>query len=235
LGAFVGHKDFVKFTVEKDINTLITGSPDRTLKAWDMTTRECICSVDVDDRMSDLIITNDKSKLICRSSKSIEIRRASDLGLISTSDTLGIGDYCCELEDGSFVSDSDRLILKRWSENGSVLQTFIGHSEEIRKIVELNSDILLSSTRNCVKLWKVSTGECLQTLDIKRAEVMKFSRGRFVTWACWSPTIRVWNEQGSLIDTIPSETDMTAMARVRDMIVTSGNITPLIVVRRLKK
>jgi len=236
MGAFVGHNDFTKFAVEKDINTLITGSSDRTLKVWDVTTCKCLNSVAVDDWMSNMIITKDRSKLICRTVReSIEIRRSSDLSLLSIIRT-GRGDCCCELKDGSFVSDSETELV-RWNVKGSVIQTFSGHFHYIHNVIELNdSDILVSSTRNDVRMWDVSTGECLRILDVKR-EIIKLSRGRFVTWERQSSVIRVWNEQGEVIDAIPSEVCTTAIVRVRDFIVTSyssSSTTSKFAVRRLK-
>jgi len=60
----------------------------------------------------------------------VEIRRISDLDVISSFNIhhCGVVLCVCELQDGSFVSSSDGADLKRWSEDGTVLQIFIGHT-----------------------------------------------------------------------------------------------------------
>ena len=81
-------------------------------------------------------------------------------------------------EDGSFVSAAWKT-MKRWDEKGTVLQTFSGHSNYINRVIELNRDVIVSaqSKDTTVKMWKVSTGECLRTLTLHSDGSVRTGKG----------------------------------------------------------
>jgi len=166
--------------------------------------------------------TKDKTRVLCGLADGrVEIRRVSDLGLTSSfkihNGEGGIWKIC-ELEDGSFVS-AEWKTMKRWDETGTVLQTFSGHSNEIRRLIELKSDVVVSGSNDkTLKMWKLSTGECLRTLSFHNGWVNgleKMKDGVFVSGST-DRKIVVWFEKGNSIETYQSESWITAMTRLRD-------------------
>jgi len=231
ISTFRGHTSAVWRAVEKDSNTLITLSFDHTLKEWNIRTCECVSSVDLSAffPIDNLIMTKDKSKLLCVSGGCFYLRRASDLSLITTfrihqSSAM----CCCELEDGSFVSCASDYTFEmiRWDVEGIVLHTFYGHSESILDVIELEHDIIVGASFNHILImWKVSTGECLRTLNqhhMSVPQLIKLSNNKFVSWDR-SSTMRVWNHKGDCIETVPTEYDVYRMMRVDNYIVTMAS------------
>ena len=155
--------------MDKDDNTLLTASSE-ALKVWNTSSCECLETLPVGSLVRCMLKTKDKSSIVCGlSGGRVEMRRASDLGVFYSfrlHDGYDAVKSICELEDGSFVS-AVKEVIDRWDSNGRVLQTFSGHAEHIYRVIELNRDVIVSaSLENTVKMWKVSTGECLRTLTL---------------------------------------------------------------------
>jgi len=125
--------------IEKDDNTFITVSYDKTLNIWNKTSCECLSSLPMSNYVYGLLKTKDSTRFVCGlGGGGVEMRLVSNLGLIS-SFKIHDNDYVmsmCELEDGSFVSGA-RSTMRRWNETGTVLQTFSGHSDSIQRVIEL--------------------------------------------------------------------------------------------------
>jgi len=165
LGTYSGHADTVWDVVEKDDNTLITGSSDLTLKVWNKTSCECLDTLQIPYETGCLTKTKDQKRVVVgRKDGTVELRRISDLGLISS-----IQPHpewflrcICELQDESFVIGSTmhnyEQLLERWNKDGTQVQTFVGHLDLISRVIELTPDIIASSERYEVKVWKVSSG-----------------------------------------------------------------------------
>ena len=220
LGTYKGHTSSVWCAVEKDDNTLVTGSDD-TLKIWNTTTCECLDTLPMSLSVRCLLRKKDKSCIVCGfATGEVELRRVSDLGVLSSLKlhrnlpVLSI----CELEDGSVVSGVYNTMI-RWDEKGTVLQAFSGHSNCINRVIKLNSDVIVSASLDGkVKMWRVSTGECLRTLTLHFDNVCGLERvndGVFVS-ASWSKKMVVWDEKGDCIETHKCGNYITAMTRLRD-------------------
>jgi len=239
VGTCIGHEDVVMCAVEIDNETIVTGSLDRTLRVWNKTTCECLRSFSTHYGVFSLIRSNDGLRILCGMfSGAVEMRRTDDLGVILASfkPHSGIIDCICELEDGSFVSGSTTKTIKRWDRNGMVLQTLSGHSDTVMRLIKLNSDIVVGSSRDStVTMWKVSTGQLLHKLTLHTDWIdglMKLSEDKFVT-ASWDHTLRVWNRRGECIGTITTDCGIRAMTRLGDSIVTVDT-NQKFEVRRLK-
>jgi len=146
-----------------------------------MTTYECIDSIDTQVKVYVLLRTKNKQFMVCGlGDDTVEFRRLNDLRVVVSSFKLPANGTICELTDGSFVSGSYKDRLKRWDIDGTVLQTF-DHSG-VAQVIELKNDIIVSGTADSVKMWRVSTGECLQvsTYWWYRAALEKLSDDLFL-------------------------------------------------------
>jgi len=230
VGVFKGHTSTGLRVVEKDDNTLVSVSG-TTMKEWNIRTCECLKTIELPSLACTLILTKDKSKLLCElEDVGFELRRATDLSLISTFETHQRSVDCCELEDGSFVSVGHKMM--RWDLEGKLLQTFSGQSKPklIERVIELNNDIIMSVIfEDTMKIWRVSTGECLRTLDCcggNVTQLVKLSRNKFFSWGRDS-RLRVWNDEGDCIETIPTMKGLRNITRVGDYIVATRSSSSL--------
>ena len=167
--------------------------------------------------------------------QTFEMRRLSDFGVLSSfllhDDNVAV-ESICELQDGSFVSAAWNTV-KRWDEEGTVLQTFF-HSF-VNIVIELNRDVIVSAgADDTVNMWKVSTGECLRTLTFHSQHVVGLAKVKDGVFASGSydGMIVVWDEKGECIETHQSKSNVHAMTRLRDGSIVSAD-SDLIEIRQL--
>jgi len=202
VGTFVGHEQNFTCVLEKDDDTLLSGSHDLTLRVWNKATHKCLSSHDVPSVVWSMALTTDKTKVMCGSANGrVDARRLSDLGLVSSFEFHSDRVRCLiGLEDGdSYVSASDDSTMKRWDEQGRTLQTFLGHTQLILKVIELRRDILVSgSFDRTLKVWNTSSGECLRTINQSfGCGPIKLSDDRFLFYSFRPyPTLKVFNDSG---------------------------------------
>ena len=222
LGTYLGHTCPSLCAIEKDDDTLLTGSFDDTLRVWNTTTCECLDTFSMYSSVRYLLKTKDNSRIVCGFGNGrVDIRRVSDLAVLSSfridRGHQRVGSIC-ELLDGSFVSTAFET-MQSWDIKGRVLQTFLRHSDYINRVIELNRDIVVSASDDkTVKMWKVATGECLRTLtlhsDIVRG-LAKLSDSLFASGS-FDGRIVVWDEKGDCVETHQSKSGITAMTRLKD-------------------
>jgi len=241
VGLFVGHTNMVHCVLDKDINTLISGSNDRTLKIWSKTTRKCLYTVFVGSQVRCLTKAKFQTTelVICGlGNGSVQIRRGNDLGLVSSFPFHTEAVTCIhELEDGSFVSGSLDGVLKRWNKEGVVLRSYAGVFGGVWGVVQLPNDVLVvASFDRALKVLQLTTGECLRSVSFSRtiSGLVKLSSHQFAS-ASSDGTIKVWNENVELLETMRSnhKDPIWAMTRLRDTVATFTT-TGLIEIRQLK-
>jgi len=100
------------------------------------------------------------------------------LGRITTNSKTYVTDLIC-LHDGSIVACSFNFTLIRWPDplkstrllhDGKlkVLNSYEGHSNYVNCVTQINSEMIASSALDGkIRLWKISTGECLAVHDLK--------------------------------------------------------------------
>jgi len=227
IGIFDG---WAAIAVEKDCNTLITGSSNGTLKEWDMTTYQCINTLVVSSPLECMMKTKNNATLVCGSRYGeIEIRRLSDLRIVTSFRAHSNMTSClCELEDGSIVSGAVGGELRRWDTSGRLLQAFLG-GHTIHQVIEWKHNVILSGSGDCsIKLWNATSGDCLRTMTVPSSlgiyGLIPLSRDKFVSGSS-DGVIRVWDERGRCIETIRSRTPITLMIRVGEAIVTGSQDT----------
>jgi len=183
--------------------------------------------------------TKDKLYIVCGlSDGGVEMRATNnDLRVISLFEIHPryIVRSICELDDGTFVSGSDEKTVKRWNSTGEVLQEFSELSTGIRKVIQLNSDVIIAAALFTSMMWRLSTGQPLREVTLHSGAIygmVKLSDDKFATGDS-DRKIRVWNEtQRECIEAVSTNYNLQAMIRVRDTIVTANR--EQIEARRLK-
>lgn len=68
--------------------------------------------------------------------------------------------------DGTIVSCSDDATLKRFTVDGRLLNSYLGHEDGVVYVIELGKDVIVSASLDgSFKKWKVSTNECIKTIE----------------------------------------------------------------------
>jgi len=213
--------------IEKDDDTIITASGDKTLKEWHTTSCECIRTHSVKVQVSCMIKTRNGSSIVCGlNDGSVERRRLKRMRLVS-SFAVHMGEVVsiCELSDRTFVSSaSNSNVIKRWNKKGRVLVSFDGHISRIDMLMELRSNIVVSASEDgTMRLWNVASGHCICTIAAGTVTgLIKLSEDTFATGDDLHE-IRVWDHHGRLVEGIRTDFSIQRMMRVGDTIVCASN------------
>jgi len=237
---FYLHRDTVIGVLETtttEPTTLITVSKDCILRMWNIETGRCTQTrpTAAGIRFIVKVKPEESSRFVCVfKNGSVEMRHTKDLSAVSYFKIHSRGGKVravCALDDGSFVSVVDDNTLKRWrcEKAGSVLQSFVlttasGEVKRVASVMELKRDVVVTASEDgALNTWRLSTGSHLRTLsngggDLHRSSFgmveLKDEVGKLATIA--AKVLRVWDDNGDCIQTITTETEMTAIARLVD-------------------
>jgi len=180
----------------------------------------------------------------------VEFRRLHDFKVVFRTSQGSENVTICirELEDetliaargGNMIEQHDISQLLRPDDNGetspspspsscsspiAIVQTFKGHKQNIHDVIELKRDVIVSVSSEEIKMWSVSSGQCLRSLDYPGVfRLVKLKEGFFATGLGEDDAIRVIDENGENVKTYRLE-GITAMTRLEDGSLVYGNGT----------
>jgi len=239
LVSFVGHSKQIIDAFEcEDDNTIISSSYDNSIRKWDAATGLCLLIFNatyVDDKedartrsLLKLTRSGDHTFAAGLQSGRIFLKRTSDFEHLYSfvghkSSVLTM----CELRDGSIVSASGGGHIKRWKRgNTNCIQTFVGPSSRVTKIVDLfsgdcdgNNTIATCSQSSTIQLWEVETGHCLCTITghedyIKTMTYL--SKEELIMSSSYDYTVRVWNKKGDCLSLYDADAVVSDIVQLRD-------------------
>ncbi|KAF9923420.1 U3 small nucleolar RNA-associated protein 13 [Linnemannia zychae] len=185
IGTCVGHTEAIGAVAltRKTDGLLLTGSQDRTIKCWDLSTADLdepdenlrfkshytIQAHDKDINTID-IAPNDKIFATGSQDKLAKIWNLQEGTLVGTckGHKRGVWSVRFSPVDQCLATSSGDRTIKIWSLNDfSCLRTFEGHTNSILKVDFMTSGLQLVScgSDGLVKLWTIRTNECVTTLD----------------------------------------------------------------------
>ncbi|KAF9172597.1 U3 small nucleolar RNA-associated protein 13 [Mortierella sp. AD011] len=185
IGTCVGHTEAIGAVAltRKTDGLLLTGSQDRTIKCWDLSTGD-LDNPDEEHRFkshytiqahekdinSIAIAPNDKIFVTGSQDKLAKIWNLQEGTLMGTCKGHKRGVWSVKFSpvDQCLATSSGDRTIKIWSLNDfSCLRTFEGHTNSILKVDFLTSGLQLVScgSDGLVKLWTIRTNECVATLD----------------------------------------------------------------------
>ncbi|KAG0318916.1 U3 small nucleolar RNA-associated protein 13 [Linnemannia gamsii] len=185
IGSCVGHTEAIGAVAltKKTDGLLLTGSQDRTIKCWDLSTADLdepdenlrfkshytIQAHEKDINTID-IAPNDKIFATGSQDKLAKIWNLQEGTLIGTCKGHKRGVWSVKFSpvDQCLATSSGDRTIKIWSLNDfSCLRTFEGHTNSILKVDFMTSGLQLVScgSDGLVKLWTIRTNECVTTLD----------------------------------------------------------------------
>lgn len=170
----IGHKDFViSVAISADNRYALSGSRDKTLKLWDISTGKCLHTFEGHTGWVNSVDISADGRYALSGSYDKTLK----LWDTSTGECLGTFkgheasvESVALCEDMRYaLSGSRDETLKLWDiSTGKCLRTFKGHEGDLPSATTLSIDgryVLFRSHNRTLKLWDIFTGECLRTFD----------------------------------------------------------------------
>jgi WD40 repeat protein len=195
-----GHKDPIDhLEVTSNSQLAITGSFDGTIKVWDLSSGECLSSLN--ESPSSIFVAPDCRTLI------LEVDDIVVWDLVNKKKILTIDifskDGCSPLaltpNGQQFVTstfDGGLQIWDLWT--GKIVKTLEGHSKDIfdLAITQHNRYLISGSSDRMIKVWDIETGENLLILKGHQKatrDILVTDDGNRIVSSSYDNTIRVWN------------------------------------------
>jgi len=244
VGTYEGHDRQVMEIVEVDEDTIVTGAG-CALKVWNKTTCECLLTITQNTDVYRLLKTRDGSTLVYKLGNcTIVLRRLSDFQVINTFqfNVFSVASLYCGLEDGTFILGDDAR-LQHWDPSLPAIVRTFAVTCWVWRVIELRRDIIVTlTTDEQLNIWRVSTGECLHSLNQSRVNLgglVQLTEGHFATTTTTktNKTIDLWDEDGNNYETFHTEKTVRLMAKLADgSIITYerniGDASSLIAIRK---
>jgi WD40 repeat protein len=221
INSFEGHSRTVNSVIlSADGRYALSGSMDKTLKLWDVSTGLCLRTFDghSSDVNSVCLSTNGKYALSGSADKTLklwDVLTGRCLGTFVNSwwDGGDVNSVCLIANGKSALSGSTDKTLKLWDVSTSqCLRTFQGHSSTVTS-VSLSADeryALSGSDDKTLKLWDVSTGQCLRTFEGRGyvCSVCLSADGRYALSGSRDNTLKLWEtETGECVHNFEGHTN----------------------------
>ncbi|CDR33891.1 WD40 repeat domain-containing protein [Criblamydia sequanensis] len=209
---------FVKST-KFEGKRVYTSFDDRTIRVWDMESKEQLLKIVSPNRVTEMIITKDK---------------------ITSGDSEGTlriwnknsGEEILSLADGhnsaisSIKFDSDRIYSGSWGETimvwdastGKQVMKLEGHKESITDLQIVEGKIISSSSDGTIRIWEAETGKELFVLEDAMGEItsLQVEDGKLYS-SSFDGIIRVWDiKTGQLLQKMEGHNFPITVIRIFD-------------------
>ncbi|MBW4606442.1 MAG: AAA-like domain-containing protein [Hassallia sp. WJT32-NPBG1] len=214
-----GHSSGVtSVAFSSDGKTVASGSWDRTIKIWDISTGKLIRTLTGHSQVVSSVAFSSDGKTVASGSwdKTIKIWDISIGKLIRT--LKGHSSYVNSVafsSDGKTIAFGSRdKTIKIWDiSTGKLIRTLTGHTESVSSVA-FSSDgktVASGSDDKTIKIWDISTGKLIRTLTGHSSLVWSVafsSDGKTVAFGSGDNTIKIWDiSTGKLIHTLTGHTE----------------------------
>jgi WD40 repeat protein len=211
-----GHKKAVlSVAMSPDSKYLVTGSEDKTIKLWEISSGEVVYDwLSEGDSVFSVDFQPNGKEVVAASYRTIQrwtVEGGQPLPDLSEEHRGTVYTVAYSQDGNTLASGSGDNSVKLWeASTGKRLQTLYGHQWAVRAVTfSPDGNILASaSSDNTVKLWRVKTGHLIHTLEGHRewAQAVAFSPdGKRLATGSRDNTIKLWQvDTGRLIRTLES-------------------------------
>ncbi|BBM88277.1 DUF4062 domain-containing protein [Candidatus Uabimicrobium amorphum] len=168
-----GHEGWVRSIAFHPHNTeqIASASGDNTAKVWDITTRQCLFTMDHRDWVNSVQFSKNGQQI--------------------------------------FTACRDRMIHVFNSRNGEKLFQLSGHNNSVQDIAVYGDTLVSVSKDHSVRMWKISTRECLKILEKHKTSircVVFHPSGEMFASGAKDGNICVWSKEGECLWTLKGHT-----------------------------
>ncbi|CAG8445391.1 10313_t:CDS:2 [Ambispora leptoticha] len=231
-----GHTDSV-YCIQFDEEKIVTGSRDKTIKFWNISTGICLRT----------LTGHDASVLCLQFNESIMVSGSSDMSVIVwdmhdlipirklEGHTAGVLDIC--FNENYIVSCSKDSTIKIWDiKTYECLRTLKGHRGPVNAVQLKDNKIISASGDALIKLWDAETGECIRDFigHMRGLACVQYD-GKLVVSGSNDHTIKIWDaETGKCIHTLYGHTELVRTLHFDDDKIVSGSYDQSVKVWDLK-
>lgn len=192
---------------------LVTGSEDRTIKIWDISTlsnptaRSTIRAHDKDIN-SVAVAPNDKLMASGSQDKTVKVWRVEDGSAVTTlrGHKRGVWSVAFSPVEQLLASSSGDKTIKLWSLiDNTCIKSLEGHTNSVVRVsfLSLGLQLLSSGSDGLVKLWTLRSSECVDTMDAHEDKVWALAVRRddsLVVTGGADAVIQEWEDQTAAKD-----------------------------------
>ncbi|EPS41939.1 hypothetical protein H072_4109 [Dactylellina haptotyla CBS 200.50] len=212
LAKLEGHEGGV-WALQYHNNTLVSGSTDRTVRVWDIESAECTQVFHGHTSTVRCLQILLPTKLSTKDGKTIYMPKQPLIITGSRDSTLKIWRLPTKADKPYKPSSTSDLDAQ--PPNPFLIRTLQGHGHSVRAIAAHGDTLVSGSYDNFVRVWKISTGECVHRLAGHTAKVysvvLDHKRNRCISGSMDS-CVKVWNlDNGALLYTLEGHTSLVGL------------------------
>ncbi|KAI8146416.1 WD40-repeat-containing domain protein [Fennellomyces sp. T-0311] len=214
----IGHRHGV-YCLQFDQEKIVTGSRDRTIKFWDMTTYQCVRTLQ-GHQGSVLCLKYNKDIMVSGSSDNTVI--VWDMRTLQIIRRLeghegGVLDVC--FDHRYIVSCSKDATIRIWDiVSGALVRVIRDHGGPVNTLQLCGDQIVSGSGDATVRMWNITTGTCVRKFDghMHGVACVRYDGSQIVSGSN-DRTIKVWDaETGKCTMTLAGHTDLIRTLQFAD-------------------
>lgn len=229
-GVLTGHQDFVSAVAVLTGGKVVSGSPDCTLRVWDIASGQAIATLEGHHGPVNAVAALPGGCIVSGSvDHSLRVWDvACGQAIAILEGHHGPINAVAALPDGRVVSGSDDHSLRVWDvASGQVLATLEGHRGGVTAVAVLpNGHVVSGSHDKTLRIWNLETRQIRATLEGHHGSVRAVAirdDGRIVSGS-GDETLRVWDIDGQVLGILKSHHGpVNTVAVLHDGYVISGS------------
>jgi WD40 repeat protein len=227
IGKYTNHTNLVYSLDQIDNDTMVSGSYDKTIRIWKISTGETLQTINVNVAVYVVrVFSIEYKQIVCGkngASNNLQIYNYETGSLIQTLNGHSNHVYSIEMLSEQFMASGghDKSVIIWDLSSYSIKYTLTGHTHLVRCIKRLSSNLIASGDLNGeIIVWNWLTGEQIFELTghTNRLELnsLDLYDEQTLISGSWDKTVKLWNiTNGTLIQSINVDIQINALAMLK--------------------
>jgi WD40 repeat protein len=162
---FAGHLGYIWTLLKFDDNTILSGGRDASIKVWTIEGEEKHSLREHQNSILSIQKMNDNTFISGSRDQFILVwKNYQVINRIKTHTAIILS--LCRITDNIFASSSGDNTINITNLEGTILQTFVGHTNWVWQVLKLDESTIAScSEDNSIKIWNIESGRLLATFS----------------------------------------------------------------------